>query len=130
AGGRGRAIVVQVEAPDELAGLGVDRIKLLGLKASRAEDLAVVDGRRGDRRTARQGHLEATGFGLEGILTRLAQGHVAGAELSRRFGVGSGLPVPGLLEDVLTQCGGCEWGLRLGGGEQDGARKGGGIEES
>jgi len=114
----------------ELAGLGVDRIELLGMKASRAEDLAVVDGRSGDRRTARQGDLEATGLGLKGIHSQLARGHVAGAELGRRFGVGSGLPVPGLLEDVLTQWRGCEWGPRVGGGEQDGARKGGGIEEA
>src|SRR6185436_16179471 len=115
AGGRGRSVVVQVETPDELAGLGVDRIELLGMKASRGEDLAVVDGRRGDWGTARQGDLEATGLGLEGILTQLARGHVARAELGRRLGVGSGLPVPGLLEDVLTQWRGCEWGPHVGG---------------
>src|SRR5215475_6466436 len=100
------------------------------MKASRAEDLAVVGGRRGDRRTARQGDLEATGLDLEGIRSQLARAHVAGPKLGRRFGVGSGLPVPGLLEDILTQRRWCDWGLRMSLGEQHQARNSGGIKKS
>ena len=61
-----RSVVVEIDAPQRLAGLRFVRIELLAAKAARDDHLVVVDGRRRDRRVAREHDLKAL-RGLVGL---------------------------------------------------------------
>src|SRR5205823_6572583 len=91
---------VEVDAPDELPGLGVEAVELLAVEPAADEQLAFVHGRRGDRGLTRQADLEAGRRLGDGLRVQRARCDVALPELRRRTRELLRVPFFHLFEDV------------------------------